>query len=540
MLVYKIVPLRLKERLELRKVSGDKFGANRVIVVSNQKDPVKASAETYATKEILKKYKAAFDSETKSWWWNDKFRDESELIRLATKATDEANEFLETKGIGSDNEPLSPDGTRAKHPKLAEVIKSLNDIKEKLETSQVSPEATIGKEEVKGLLDKFVHELANAVDDIALSEKLQEYFQWLGKFPQYSFWNKVLIYLQKPDARKVNSKTGWGKLKHTISPTAQQILIWRPTLKPPTELTKKNRKENWIKKNNPNNGPLNPSAKEAMEKYINEPTSSLPFILYPVYDITDVVDENGEVGKAPENVDLKWFGDEEDTPETDALFDAIVSSIKHFKINLKISDEMGGSRGSSSSGTIKLLSSNTGPSKVKTGIHELGHELMHQSYLKALANAGKLDVTNAKGVISAYIGRDSTEVLELQAESVAYVVMRSFGFDIKYSVNYIALWKGTKESILANLQIITNTSNIIINSMNSFLGGELPNMRDDSDSETQVGAEMSENDEMGGDVNLRGHKLSTSEVAELLNLDLDDLDSINESLNHMLGLKKIL
>jgi hypothetical protein len=551
MIIYKIQPLNLLERLELRKYGNDKFGANRVVVVSNEKNPAKAAAETMAVKHILKNYKAAWDGEKKMWWWNDKFRNEEELVRIAAQAADEANDFLAKQGgqtpaaqePQADNPEGQPQG-QAQHPKLAEVLKTLQDIQDLVEKSQVSPEATQhSKEDVKQLLEKFVHELASAVDDVALSEKLAEYFNWIAQFPQYSFFNKILIYLQRMNAKRVNSKTGWGKLGFFPKEDAQQIMVWRPTLKEPNKATQEKRKATYIGKIGQ---PKSEAQQKEMMKFMMEPVASMPFILYPVYDITDVTNEEGGQPEAPQQADLDWEGDhEQDTPELDRLYEAIIASIQQLGIKLEFEDDMGGAKGSSAGGVIKLLRNRTGVQKVKTAIHELGHELMHHKYLRAKAEAdSNPDAVHKKNdIINAYVGRDAREVLELQAEGVAYVVMRSFGYNEKYSINYIALWKGTKESILANLTIITNTANVIINTMNGHLEGKPTNYRDDSEADAAAGADMIGGKQVAETEEAaikHGETVSRAEVAQLLKLDLDSMTSLNESIDHILSRKNIL
>ena len=145
---------------------------------------------------------------------------------------------------------------------------------------------------------------------VRLTEKIKDYFDWLAKFPGYSFNNQILIYIQKRDATKVNSKSGWAKLGYTPKENAQQIIIWRPTLKPPTASVKKQRKEDFMKKFG-KGGKLSPEMEKKMEKMINDPIAMMPFVLYPVYDISEVANDQGEDAASMEKPKLDWFSTEE-------------------------------------------------------------------------------------------------------------------------------------------------------------------------------------------------------------------------------------
>ena len=71
--------------------------------------------------------------------------------------------------------------------------------------------------------------------------------------------------LEERDATKVNSKSGWAKLGYTPKENAQQIVIWRPTLKPPTAGVKTQRKEDFMRKFG-KGGILSPEMEKKMEK----------------------------------------------------------------------------------------------------------------------------------------------------------------------------------------------------------------------------------------------------------------------------------
>lgn len=495
----------INEALSLAKVVKDQFGANRVIVVSDISDANLAIKEVISAKEILKRNGFMWDNNNKQWWMNDKFKPIETIIEIAKKAIAEANKFL-----GASNE-------------ANELIKKFEDVKEAVKAAPISPETSVTKEDIVKKIDGFINELADEVDSIRLTGKIKEYFDWLAKFPGYSFNNQFLIYIQKRNSTKVNSRSGWSKLGYAPKESSQQIIIWRPTLKPPTASVKKERKEDFMKKF-AKGGKLSPEMEKKMEKMINDPIPVMPFVLYPVYDISEVVNDKGEDATSVQKPKLDWFSSEENEL-ADKIFDAMVMVYGDFGIDFAVEDSRDGEKGYSAGGKVRISSDTIGIGKASTAIHEFAHELMHQTYLKTKAETekGGSDSNMAektKHVLDAYVGRNMSEILELQAESVAYVVLRSFDVPgLKYAVNYIALWKGTKDSIIGNLDVITTTANIVIKNINKHI----------------VLGEVESDDTL-----IKGDLVTTGEVAKLLKAPLNKKDeSMNEIFNGINEIKNI-
>lgn len=82
-----------------------------------------------------------------------------------------------------------------------------------------------------------------------------------------------------------------------------------------------------------------------------------------------------------------------------------------------------------------------------TLIHEIAHEMLHK-------HAERLSMTR--------------EEKELEAEAVSYVVGKYFGLEVVTSANYIAMWSGGRDSILAHLEHISKTSEEIINALGNL------------------------------------------------------------------------
>ena len=76
------------------KGTTDRFGQKRIIVISDNPDPKAAADETFKTKDIIKKYGAAWDNQERHWYWNDRFKSADEIAKKANDAVKAANEFL--------------------------------------------------------------------------------------------------------------------------------------------------------------------------------------------------------------------------------------------------------------------------------------------------------------------------------------------------------------------------------------------------------------------------------------------------------------
>lgn len=82
----------------------------------------------------------------------------------------------------------------------------------------------------------------------------------------------------------------------------------------------------------------------------------------------------------------------------------------------------------------------------KTLIHEIAHELMHQDSTAPVERS----------------------IRELEAEAVAFVVGKHFGLDTSNSsANYISLWNGGKDTILAHMERVQGVASTIIKGLAS-------------------------------------------------------------------------
>ncbi len=147
-----------------------------------------------------------------------------------------------------------------------------------------------------------------------------------------------------------------------------------------------------------------------------------------VYDISQT-----EGKPLPEPPDWK-------SPEQNAI---LQKRLMQFAENRGIKVEIGALRGEAqgaSFGGRVVISSEAG---TKTLIHELAHELMHRDDNRPSDRA----------------------IIELEAESVAYIVTRHFGMNGIGSPNYLALYGASTDAILAHLERIRKIAVEIIHAV---------------------------------------------------------------------------
>ena len=414
--------------------------------------------------------------------------------------------------MAKEKDPENLDIAKTTNPKLEEFLTKLEQVRDYIEATILpTVETPSALENIKDKLDDFINELADAVDDTELLEKVTSYLAFASIF-KYSFINTFLIYLQNKSARQILSKGNWAKINRQPKsaeylnakyPGTGAIGIWAPKTVSGGIGLQANAEDQWRKKNGKSKLPDNPSWKDLwynkavgktgltlgekltldifVKRHSSETKGYTQFkMVFAMYDVEDV-EQMAEkpVAELPETP--KWHSSEPDE-KADHIYELVVSVIKDLGLNFQEKEDMGGSKGSSSQGgDINLLASNSGVGRTSTATHELAHALTHQRFLydsndvdskmpaidkkiaenKPLNKDEKLIVT----LRVSYHGRDETKVLELQAEGIAFVVLRYFGIPqekLKHSSAYITLWRNDKAAVLANLTILSDVAKHII------------------------------------------------------------------------------
>jgi hypothetical protein len=369
-----------------------------VAVVSNLPDRKDASKETYQNKNKLSAAGFRWTSDLNSWTISDRHFKDAQQLLNSLNKLDTFVEKLED---------------------LEEFILNVDD--------------TSRKTELSGKIDSYITTLMDDVDEAAASEEIHKYLDFILKFHNYSFVNTMLIYIQKPGASKVAGFKQWQeKFNRKVKKGATSISIFAPTF-----VKDKDKYSIQI------------GAEAEIDKQQESDAKRLSgFRLVSVFDISDTepIDASGEIPESP-----KWHATDEPNERADKLYSYAEQLAQNLGISIGNEASKRGELGWASGDHINLSSDIAGLNKASTFIHEIAHELMHFNkksifYIKDIDSDKKFT-------------RDD---MELQAESVSYVVLKHYGFTVKSQPKYLAMWKANKDSLKNNSDIIKKVSNFII------------------------------------------------------------------------------
>lgn len=290
----------------------------------------------------------------------------------------------------------------------------------------------------QGAEDKIKNYLADLIKKIEIdanSPEVRAFLDFSKKFRKYSFYNRLLIHIQKPNATRIASAKKWrDQLGRSIKKGEKAIMIYAPI-----RVKDKNQPEP-----DPNQ-PATPADDET--RYLRR------FKLVPVFDISQTEAIAGQEHLTPE--EPKWWDDTQPDEKTEIIYDALIDLAKKEGIEVTVSAEgLGKARGVSSVGKIQLLQKN-----ISTLIHEIAHELIH-------------DVNTR---MSPWITKD---ILEAEAEGVAYVVSHEFDLPTEHVAKYMALWKINQKHLKDSEKTISDTANNIIDYINKFAANKEEGIED--------------------------------------------------------------
>lgn len=266
----------------------------------------------------------------------------------------------------------------------------------------------MNREEALTLAERGVAELIAALEQ-GKSERLLEYLAFQAKFHRYSFNNCLLIAIQKPDATFVAGFQRWKELGRFVRKGEQGIMILAPLVK-------------------------RTKADEEVLPGLDDESSSRVFGFRATY-VFDVSQTEGE--ELPEFQVI--------TGNPGELVSVLQDLVVSYQIELRYEESLGGAEGVSQGGKIAVLAGLPSAQEFAVLVHELAHELLHRTERR----------------------KETTRTIrELEAEAVAYVVCRAAGLDgLARSSDYIQLYNGDKELLLASLYHIQRVASQIIDGL---------------------------------------------------------------------------
>lgn len=337
----------------------------------------------------------------------------------------------------------------------------------------ISPEQ---KKEVVDRLGRFKDMLINLDND----EEFKRTMKTIAAFKnsqghQYSLWNSILIWLQNPNATFVMSKIRWSRYNRNVKPDAKPIIIRSPSktaLRPYSKQQKDDITQKYIQSLGKSSyGELNIGERDKLGIALRGAFGGHSFDFTPAFDVADTVQIEGKedyLKDVEQYKQIKWFEDNMISDAVRPIYSALNEFAKENGITVNLVDALkGGSRGVSKSGTIDILKSEGNDVGVtKTLAHEITHELLHQNYLK------NKNSKYAQYFVGTGAGRD---LVEQQAELSAWIVMASYGFDLKTSsLNYVAIWGADKDAMIRVFDTVTGVVNALLDYINNHINKSAP------------------------------------------------------------------
>ena len=262
---------------------------------------------------------------------------------------------------------------------------------------------------------EYTAELVEAVKIEGNDERLLDYFEFCSRFHHYSFQNRILIWLTRPDARFVAGFKAWRKMGRFVKKGEKGIPIFAPMR------IKVKKGEEW-----------DPEAVAVPEGGSKPEDEVLRFKVVYVWDVSQT---DGD--PLPENPDIMSVKGE----ITGELLLALEQVVRAEGIDLEYVDEIfRGAAGMSMKGKIDIRADLNREQRFSVLAHELAHEVLHGPQERL---------------------RLSKKVKELEAEATAFVVSRHFGLDTK-APTYLACYRVEEVDIMASLDRIVSTASKII------------------------------------------------------------------------------
>jgi antirestriction protein ArdC len=256
------------------------------------------------------------------------------------------------------------------------------------------------------MASQAIDELAMALDD-GYSESLKLHLAMLGRFHRYSIGNVLLIGLQRPSAARVAGYRTWQQLGRQVRQGERAIRILAP-------IVYRKRKEGQKREG------------EAEQKN-NDIEEVLAFKPAAVFDVSQT-----------DGKPLAEFARVSGDPAEHLL--RLKDLVSSRGISLEYTNRIGLAQGASAGGKVFLRTDLAPAEEFSTLVHELAHEMLHQDKAER-----------------------SKTVKETEAEAVAFVVCEAIGMESgTASSDYVQMYDGKKETLLASLERIRETAAAII------------------------------------------------------------------------------
>jgi antirestriction protein ArdC len=282
--------------------------------------------------------------------------------------------------------------------------------------STPNPKQTQPRQTAKEMIATNVQSLIEQLE-AGHSDALTAYLNAMSRFHSYSFGNVLEIARQRPTATKVAGMYAWNQLGRRVKKGEKGIRILAPIIgtkrKPDAEAEKDITKQN-----------------------------TRVLVGFRIAYVFDVEQTEGVELPAMREV----YGDVGEN------HDRLVSFIERQGIELVYTEKIAPALGMSYGGRIAILPGQSEAETFATLLHELAHEMLHKAERRT---------TTTK------------VVRETEAEAIAFVVGKAIGLEVgTASADYIALYHGNASLLIESLEVIQQTSAVILAALESSAAAE--------------------------------------------------------------------
>lgn len=261
-----------------------------------------------------------------------------------------------------------------------------------------------GKEAVESKLDTIMKALEEGVEKVFTSEQYQMYLQTMAKFHNYSFNNTLLIAMQRPDATLLAGYQTWQKKFHRHVKRGEKGI----KIIAPVPVKEKRQVEK-----------IDEETQEIVIGIDGQPETETVERILPRFRVTTVFDVSQTEGEPLPSLEVNELAGDV------LIYEEFMKGLEEISpVPFQFQEIDSGAKGYYSN-VEKLVAIQTGMSQaqtMKTAVHEMAHAILHDR-----------DVMEENGITK------DRMTIEVEAESVAYVVCNHFGLDTSdYSFNYVA------------------------------------------------------------------------------------------------------
>ncbi|MBA4071345.1 MAG: hypothetical protein C0497_05830, partial [Gemmatimonas sp.] len=236
---------------------------------------------------------------------------------------------------------------------------------------------------------RTVEELSQSVETMARSDVMKHWLDVMRRFHAYSLSNQLLISLAAPHADRVASRTTWKSLGRTPNPNATPIWIWAPM-----RVTKSDAAVERVTSEETAGEVV--TTLELTAKRAGRPR----FIPVRVYDIAETSGRDIDISLARSV-----------TGDFEAVIERTVAAAQAAGIDVTFGSTFSASmKGYSAGGVVRVKEQGEARgNQASVLMHELAHEVLHQTPDARAARDGSFDGKRAR---------------EVEAECVSAAVMR--------------------------------------------------------------------------------------------------------------------